>query len=258
MPDPTATPGAAATPTPAKPANETPAADPKDTLLSSAGQEENGAGDGTVLDDAAKLAKEQQEAEEKRLLDADDSTLSAEDKAKKDEIVKAKTEAKAKADADAKAKQVPDKYEFKVPEGMTLDTTLVDKVSPLFKELKLSQADAQKLADIYIEQQKAMVDVQSAAFQKFLKDSKDETIKALGANYKADLAYVAKVRDRFLSQETREMLDASGLSNNKALILDLIKIGKLISEDKLVSGRPAGAAAERSRAEIMYPSAEKK
>ena len=120
---------------------------------------------------------------------------------------------------------------------MTLDQALVDKVSPVFKELKLTQEGAQKLVDIYNEALQTNADAQAVNFKQFLKESYDETVKELGATYKDQLAYVAKVRDRFLSEETQEMLDASGLSNNKAFILDLIKLGKLISEDKLPPGQ---------------------
>lgn len=184
--------------------------------------------------------------EDKRLLETPDDQLSPEDKVKKTELVKAN-------EAKAKAGQVPEKYEFKVPEGMTLDQALVDKVSPMFRELKLTQEGAQKLVDIYNEIVTASANAQAANFKQFLKESYDETLKELGANYKEQLAYVAKVRDRFLSEETQEMLDASGLSNNKAFILDLIKLGKLISEDKLPPGQSAIPAGAKSAAEIMYP-----
>lgn len=258
-------PNVAATPKPAD--TEDPSlikdAKEKDTLLSQASDED----------------KQAQEAENKRLLEADETTLSEEDKGKRIILVKAqedkklletpddqlsedqkvrKTEIVKVQEAEAKAKQVPEKYEFKMPEGITLDQALVDKFSPVFKELKVSQEGAQKLVDIYIENQKAVADAQAANFKQFLKESYDETVKELGATYKEQLAYVAKVRDRFLSEETQEMLDASGLSNNKAFILDLIKLGKLISEDKLPPGTPVTPAGEISAAETLYPDQGKK
>jgi hypothetical protein len=209
--------------------------------------------------DESTLSKEDQDKkavlvktqEEKRLLETPDEQLSDPDKAKKAEIVKAQ-------EADAKAKEVPEKYEFKVPEGMTLDQGLVDKISPVLKELKISQAGAQKIADIYAENQKAVADAQAENFKQFLKESYDETVKALGVKYKEELAYVAKVRDRFLSPETQEMLDASGLSNNKAFILDLIKLGRLISEDKIATGASETPAGAKSAAEKLYPEQGKK
>lgn len=247
---------------------------PEPSLLAEAGKET----DPNVMKDAD-AQKQAQEVEEKRLLDADPKTLSKEDqdkrvvvektreekrlletpddklndadKVKKAELVKAK-------EAQVKAKQVPEKYEFKVPEGMTLDQALVDKVSPVFKAKGFTQEQAQAAVDIYIDIQKAAGEAQAASFKQFLKDSYDETVKALGAKYKEEIAYAAKVRDRFLSEETQEILNASGLSNNKAFILDLIKLGKLISEDKLPDGKSAKPAAGKSPAEIMYPEQDKK
>ncbi len=131
---------------------------------------------------------------------------------------------------------------------------MVYKFTPVFKELKIGQANAQKLVDIYAEHRKAEADLQATNFQKFLDDSKKETIEALGANYKESLAYAAKVKERFLSPETMEELNASGLSNSKNLILDLIKIGKLISEDKLIDGKGVpGAGAEKTLGQVLYP-----
>ena len=197
-------------------------------------------------DDKGKRTVIEKTREDKRLLDTPDDQLSELDKPKKAELVKAQ-EAKAKAGV------VPEKYEFKMPEGITLDQALADKVSPIFKELEITQEGAQKLVDFYVENQKAEADAQAANFKQFLKESYDETVKGLGATYKEQLAYVAKVRDRFLSEESQEMLDASGLSNNKAFILDLIKLGKLISEDKLPPGTSASPTGSKSAADLLYP-----
>ena len=237
--------------------DETTATDPK-----TAGEQEPGLqgnetdGDPTLLGEAngeptllGEAGGEDQQAEleeEKRLLETEDEDLSEEGKLKKAELIK-------KKEIDAKNKEVPEKYEFKLPEGMVLDKALADKISPIFKEMKIPQEDAQKLVDIYSEHVKAVSDAQSAAFQQFLQDSYKETVSALGSNYKEQLKYVAKVRDRFLSEETQEMLDASGLSNNKAFILDLIKLGKLISEDKAVSGKKETPVSGKTAAELLYP-----
>lgn len=238
----------------------------KDTILSQAGaqtEEEKQAqaeeetrlldADITTLsdEDKGKRTVIEKTRDDKRLLETPDDQLSAEDKPKKAELIKAN-------EAKAKAGEVPEKYEFKMPEGITLDQAKVDKFSPVFKEIKLSQGDAQKLVDMYTEDKKADADAQATTFKQFLKDSYDETVKALGANYKEELAFVAKVRDRFLSDETQEMLDASGLSNNKAFIFDLIKLGKLISEDKAPPGTAESPAGEKSAAETMYPDQGKK
>ena len=44
---------------------------------------------------------------------------------------------------------VPESYDFRAPEGATLDKSAVDAATPIFKELGLTQDQAQKLVDLY-------------------------------------------------------------------------------------------------------------
>ena len=219
------------------------AAPAKDTPKPTApGQE---AAPSSLMDDATAEEKAAQEAENKRLLEAKDEDLNDEEKAQKAELLKAKT------DAD-KAAGVPEKYEFKAPEGMTLDQTLVDKVVPIFKELKLSQAQADKLVDFYGEQVKAIETAQKDNFTKFIEGLKAETIKTLGADYKKELSFAAKSRDRFASKELVEKLNQSGLANDVDMIRLFINIGKKISEDKVITGQGSATSEGPNALDILY------
>ena len=246
-----------------------PAATDEGSILKDAGAEGK-----SLLDSAQTEQQQEQVAEEKRLLDADPNTLSDEDKNKRTVIEKTRADKKlldtpddqlndeqkakkaelAKAQEEAKKEvKAPEKYEdFKMPEGFTIDKVLMEKATPLFKELDLTQDKAQKLVDFDIERQKSATTAQAEAFKKYLTDSKKETIAALGADYKEKLAYVAKVRDRFLSKETQELLEASGLSNVNSLVQDLIKIGQSISEDKMEEGKH-GEPGKGDAASKLYP-----
>lgn len=196
-------------------------------------------------EDKGKRATLETAKENKRLLDTPDDKLSEEDKPKKAELIKTNKAAE-------EGNKVPEKYEFKMPEGVTLDQAMVDKITPVLKGMKANQADAQKLIDFHLEQINNAQTVKDDAFKKYVKDSYDETIKALGSDYKKQLAFVAKVRDKFLSKETQELLESSGLSNVKPFVLDLIKIGQLVSEDTVVEGTPGGGD-NKSPAQKMYP-----
>ncbi|MDD5347858.1 MAG: hypothetical protein PHT59_04515 [Candidatus Omnitrophica bacterium] len=199
-----------------------------------------------ILDDAAEEAKAAEEAENKRLLDTPDDKLEEADKTKKAALIEKNKAAEA-------AKGAPEKYEdFKVPEGFTLDKALVEKAAPIFKELGLSQEKAQKLVDLYSEMRGAQETAQAEAFKGFVEGLKQETIKTLGANYKEELAFAAKSRDRFFSPATIEKLNASGLSNDKDLIADVIKLGRSISEDH-VPGGPASSDGQKTPGEVLYP-----
>ena len=204
-----------------------------------------------LLSEADKEAKKTEEAENKRLLETDDEKLSEEEKTKKAEVIKTQGEVKAKEEADKKLKEVPEKYEFTVPDGMTVDQPLVDKVSPILKKLKASQEDAQELVSAYAEHMKTQGDAQSKSFDKFVADSKTETIQELGPEYKKELSFAAKARGRLLSAETIGLLNASGLSNNVNFIKDLIRIGRSISEDVVINGKP-GPVGSQTLAEKIY------
>ena len=247
MPETIVPPAAIPNPQSATPAPDKSLLDGGEPKLTPSGEEPS------VLDAAAAEAKAAQDAADKVILETPDDQLSEEDKAKKVTLVKAKEEADKVAAEKAKADVVPEKYEFKMPEGMTLNQAFADKMTPILKEGKVSQAVAQKLVDAYIEQRKSEDDVQKATFDKFLEDAKKETIATLGANYKEEMAYAAKLRNNFFSPETMEILNASGVSNNKSFILDLIKIGKLFSEAKLIDGKPQIPAGPKSPADILYP-----
>ena len=221
--------------------------------VAAAGQKESK----SLMDDASAEDKEAQEAEDKRILEAKDEDLKPEEKAKKAEILKAKED----ADKAAKENVLPEKYIFKVPEGMALDEKLVEKITPILKEGNVTQAVAQKLADAYAdaakEGQKAFEKVQEDNFNKFVDGLKAETLKELGTNAKVELAAAAKARDRFASKELITKLNQSGLSNDKDMIKLFITIGKAISEHKVIEGAPAGAGGGKDPIKILYDSDKK-
>jgi hypothetical protein len=211
----------------------------------------------SLMDDASAEDKATQEAEDKRILEAKDEDLKPEEKTKKAELLKAKED----ADKAAKENVVPEKYIFKVPEGMALDEKLVEKITPILKEGKVTQAVAQKLADAYAdaakEGQKAFEKMQEDNFNKFVDGLKAETLKELGVNAKTELAAAARARDRFASKELITKLNQSGLSNDKDMIKLFITVGKAISEHKVIEGAPAGAGGGKDPIKILYDSDKK-
>ena len=231
--------------TPAPVAPATPAPETPKSIL----DEKPGADSGkSILDESIDEAGQ---AENKRLLEADPKTLNE----KELEVRKGLEEAK-KAEL---AKTVPEKYEVKLPDGMSTDTALLDKMTPVFKKMGITGAQAQELVDVYAPyvkadfeaKQKAFQDAQESNFKNFLETERKNTMEKLGANAKSDLVFAAKSRDRFLSKETQEMLNAAGIANNYNFISDLIRMGKAISEDKLVEGKRI-TVDKRTDGEVLY------
>ena len=200
----------------------------------------------------AEAVDEAGQAENKRLMEADDKTLSPEELADKKVLMDAKTA--------ELAKNVPEKYEVKLPEGLDKDTSLLEKITPVFKSMNITGEQAQKLVDVYAPHFKEQMEKQAndlkaaseANFQKFVAEERKNTMEKLGATAKDELIFAAKSRDRFLSPETQELLNAAGISNNFNFISDLIRVGKQISEAKLVDGKGVRAGEQRSDGDILY------
>lgn len=195
---------------------------------------------------------EQKIAEEKRLTEAKDEDLSAEDKAKKADILKSKEAAAAKA--------VPDKYVVKVPEGFSTDMSLLETITPVLKEIGVTNEQAQKLADAYMpffkakaeEGKKAVEAAQEANFKSFIESEKKNTKEKFGSKWNEEMSFIAKFRDSHLSPKTIELLNASGIAENYDFLSDLAKFGRMISEGRLVDGKRVSADG-KTPAEILFP-----
>lgn len=219
------------------------------TLLGDAGGEPKVEGDAPkveVAPDAAVLA------ENKRLLEADDASLTADELVKKQELVKAET--------DAKANTVPDVYEVKI-DGVEMNADLLGGLSPIFKEMNLTNAQVQKLAEAYTPIVKAQVEAQQkAAIESWNKQGEDwkaESIKMLGANAKTEMPFAAKFMDRFggkvieleggkKTNELRVLMEDTKIGNNPIMLRAIIAAGRLLGEDKFVEGNNDGKGGEPS------------
>lgn len=213
----------------------------------------------SLMDEITTEEKEAQVVEEKRLLETPDEQLSDVDRVKKVDLVKA-NEARVRLE---KENVVPEEYKFVVPkefEGkVTIDEEYVKEVSAVMKEGGITQATATKLSGLAAKQIAKVTEQaarqQEANFNSFVEDLKKETIAELskdGKDYKKELAFAAKSRDRLASPEFIDVLNKSGLANDKSVVKHFIEIGKAISEGRLVEGQAPGAGAVDPLA-VMYP-----
>lgn len=167
--------------------------------------------------------------------------------------------AKAAAAVAEAAKVIPEKYEIKAPEGMTVDAKMLEAITPIFKELGISQEGAQKLADVYAPYINQMVEAQRtqavADFGKMIGEWKDQTTKELGANGQAELAHAAKFIDKFGGQELRQVLNETGLGNHIAVVKAFIAAGKAIANDSFPDSSSKGKTLDtvEQKAEALFP-----
>lgn len=178
--------------------------------------------------------------------------------------LKAKYDA-AKTAADAKAKETAKqgapadgKYTFTAPEGMTLDAELTVEVSAWAKEHNIPQASAQKIVDMGVKivqkQQAALTGaIEKANIEWTEKSRADKEFG--GANLDQNLAVAKKAMEAFATSEFKTLLKETGLGNHPEMIRTLYRVGKAISEDKLVTGKTGASAGERSGT-FSYPNSQ--
>ena len=162
---------------------------------------------------------------------------------------------------------LPETYTFTPPEGVTYDPKLIEEVSPIFKELKLDQASAQKLVDVY--------NKQIGGTQAELLKTVEKTRTDWRAATKADpeigaklesvvLPEIGRMLDKLapeVSKNLRMALDFTGAGDNPAVVRGYYELAKLVNEGTHVVGaapsihgqNPGGKATPPSLAQAMYP-----
>lgn len=149
--------------------------------------------------------------------------------------------------------EVPEKYEFKAPEGVALDPVAVDEFTTFAKESGLSQDKAQKAVDIATKHFQKLQNQATENFQKVREDWKKEMENhpTLGGAKYSESLEIAKRGVKAMSdiKGLTESLD-SGWGDNPAFLELFHRIGLTVSEDKFVSGKPASG--EKSLGDILY------
>lgn len=122
---------------------------------------------------------------------------------------------------------IPEKYEFKPPEGVEFDSALLEAYTPVFKESGLTQDGAQKLLETHLTIQQDAFQKQIASWETELKNDKEFG----GKNFETNVQEAQRAVARFLSPEDKAYLDRTGLGNYPGLVKAFQRIGKAISED---------------------------
>lgn len=163
---------------------------------------------------------------------------------------------KAEGEEKPAEKAAPEKYEFKAPEGVTLDSELLGEFEGIARELNLTQEDAQKAVDIAAKMQAKF----QAKQTEVLLEARTEWAKQTTADKEiggtalaANVAVAEKALATFGSPELRALLKETGLGNHPEVVRAFVKVGKAISEDRFVSGGEVPPGGLRSAAQRMYP-----
>lgn len=145
-------------------------------------------------------------------------------------------------------------YEFKLPDGMELDTAARDAFIPLAKELKLSPEQAQKFVDLKVADTQRQAEAWQSQQAKWVDEVKADA-EIGGDNLEKSLAYAKAAVDFIADPELTKLLNTTGYGNHPTLVKAFVKIGKQLAPDSFVGGkREAAANTEDAQLAHMYPS----
>lgn len=182
---------------------------------------------------------------------------------------KATADAAAKAVADAVKPVVPEKYDLKGPDGVTLDAAFTDRTAAIARELGLSQEAAQRLHTERITEatnatkaHQALVDAWKPGGTEWVKRDAEWTTKAkadpdLGTTPEAFAVSVEKGQQalaKFGTPELTQLLVDTGFGSHPAAVKFLANIGRAMSEPSMVLGGSGGNSNAKTNAQVLFPS----
>lgn len=188
---------------------------------------------------------------------ATDAAASTESQATDGKVTEGTEQAADGTDSDAESAQgAPEKYEFKAPEGHTLDEGVIAEFSNVAKELNLSQDAAQKMIDALAPKIAAQ---NREAFEKQITETRTAWVDSVkadkefgGEKLNENLSVAKKALEKFGSPELRTLLETTGLGDNPEIIRAFYRAGKAISEDTIVPGGTKPATASKDAATALY------
>ena len=170
---------------------------------------------------------------------------------------------------------VPEAYELKLTStneageevAQDLEPVLVEEATPIFKDLKLTNEQANKLTALMPKVQERLVQQQNDRFAEvradWAKQAKEDP-EIGGKNWDQTVQLSAKALDHFGAKsekndkgeetnEFRKLLNESGLGNHPVMLRMFRNVGAAISEDTTLIRNTSETKENLSREQILYP-----
>lgn len=167
-----------------------------------------------------------------------------------------------KADEAKKNEAPPEKYEFQLPDGVNLDSEMLDKFDPLARDLGLSQLKAQGLVDFYINEViPQFTKQQEEAFATVKDDWKKAAIADKnfgGEKHEGYMQKAAKVMDEFQKAHPehganlRKAMTEYGFGSEPNLVAFVKWVGESMSEDNKVPPKSGGGEEQTGPRTFKY------
>lgn len=149
---------------------------------------------------------------------------------------------------------VPEKYDFKAPEGYSFNDAGLAKFQEMARGLGMSQEQAQAHMDYFVGELTGTETRRTEAYQK--------QQEAWVTSIKADKELGGKAFDQTVSRcqkamsvidpsgELRKVVDAMGIGNHPVMVRAWARLGSLMEDDAVDTG--SGSSAPRDAATILY------
>ena len=162
----------------------------------------------------------------------------------------------------------PENYgAFTMPEGVQAGDasvqTAINEAVPLFKEMGLTQDQAQKLVDLHMKQWKGAADQIEETMRKRDIQKPDAWMEQTrnhpefgGAKLNENIEAARLAIDKLGGPElSKALAEETGIINHPAVFGAFVKMGRLMKEDTLVTGNVAGGSSDDPaiRAARLYP-----
>jgi hypothetical protein len=162
----------------------------------------------------------------------------------------------AEGDTDDGSLAAPESYaDFTMPEGFNLDETLLAEALPIFKELELTQEQAQKLVDFKAKEVQAGQKLQQETFNQLISDWGDQSKsdKEFGGDKFEENTKIAQhAVATYGTDALRVFLNEQGVGNHPEMIRFMFRVGKTLGED--IPGGEGNLVTDKGdRASRMYP-----
>lgn len=146
--------------------------------------------------------------------------------------------------------------DFVLPEGMELDSALLDQAIPVFKELGLTKEQSQKLIDLHASQIQNSIKSQAESFDQLKQDWRSQTEKdnEIGGDKLQETVATARIAlEKLGTPELTKLLDDFGIGNNPEMIRFMARVGSFMREDSPGKTGTPVVGTKKDRASVLYP-----
>lgn len=137
-------------------------------------------------------------------------------------------------EAEQQQQTAPEHYVLKNANGEDVEPQELEMMSRMFKDVNLSQEQAQKLYSAYEKEQGSFIEQSQKAFNQMRDDWFNQTIsdpQIGGQNIGQTKLCIKRVMQQCGNKELSEFLNKTGLGFNPAMVRFMTKVGELLGND---------------------------